>query len=93
MDWLSKHHGAIDCARKSVLLTSPDGVIVEFTSELPASQVGALNQLTTPSLEQVPVVREYPDVFPDELPGMPPDRYIEFVIELVPGTAPIAKRP
>ena len=35
---------------------------------------------------------EYADVFPDDLPGMPPDRDIEFVIELQPGTAPISKR-
>jgi hypothetical protein len=39
------------------------------------------------------VVCDYPDVFPDELPGMPPDRGIEFAIELQPGTAPISKRP
>ena len=45
------------------------------------------------SLEEVPVVNEYPDVFPEELPGMPPDRDIEFVIDLVPGTSPIAMRP
>jgi hypothetical protein len=45
------------------------------------------------SLEEVAVVREYPDDFPDELPGMPPDRDIEFLIELLPGTGPIAKRP
>ena len=45
------------------------------------------------SLEEVPVVNEYPDIFPEELPGMPPDRGIEFVIDLVPGTSPIAKRP
>ena len=45
------------------------------------------------SLEGVPVVNEYPDVFSEELPGMPPDRDIEFVIELIPGTSPIAKRP
>jgi hypothetical protein len=44
-------------------------------------------------LEGVPVVSEYPDVFPEELPGMPPDRDIEFVIDLIPGTSPIAKRP
>jgi hypothetical protein len=44
-------------------------------------------------LDEIPVVREYPDVFPDELPGMPPDRDVEFVIELQPGTAPISKRP
>jgi hypothetical protein len=44
-------------------------------------------------VERIPVVCDYPDVFPDELPGMPPDRDIEFVIELQPGTAPISKRP
>jgi hypothetical protein len=38
-------------------------------------------------------VCEYPDVFPDDLPGMPPDRDVEFVIELQRGTAPISKRP
>jgi hypothetical protein len=44
-------------------------------------------------LEGVLVVNEYPDVFPEELPSMPPDRDIEFVIDLIPGTSPIAKRP
>ena len=43
--------------------------------------------------EEVPVVKDYPDVFPEELPGMPPDRDIEFLIELLPGTGPISKRP
>jgi hypothetical protein len=45
------------------------------------------------SIEDVPVVQEYPDVFPEELPGMPLDRDIEFEIDLIPGTSPIAKRP
>jgi hypothetical protein len=44
-------------------------------------------------LKKIPVVYEYADVFPDELPGMPPDRDIEFAIELQPGTTPISKRP
>jgi hypothetical protein len=39
------------------------------------------------------MVHEYADVFPDDLAGMPPDRDIEFVIELQPGTTPISKRP
>jgi hypothetical protein len=47
----------------------------------------------TVQLENILVVREYPDVFPDDLPGMPPDRDIEIVIELQSGTAPISKRP
>jgi hypothetical protein len=41
----------------------------------------------------VPVVNEFHDVFPKELPGMPPNRDIEFVIELKPDTAPIYKTP
>jgi hypothetical protein len=43
-------------------------------------------------LEDITVVQECPDVFPEELPGMPPDHDIEFVIELLPGTPPISKR-
>jgi hypothetical protein len=41
----------------------------------------------------VPLVNEFPDIFPKELPGMPPDRDIEFVIELKPSTTPIYKTP
>ena len=41
----------------------------------------------------MPVVKDYPDLFPEELPGMPPDRDIEFLIELLPDTEPILKRP
>jgi hypothetical protein len=53
-----------------------------------------LNQLdAAASTMDVRTVSEFPDVFPEELPGMPPDREIEFVIELVPGTAPIFKSP
>jgi hypothetical protein len=39
------------------------------------------------------VVKDFPDVFLEELPGMPPDREVEFVIDLLPGTAPISKWP
>ena len=44
-------------------------------------------------VERIPVVCDYPDVFPDELPGIPPDWDIEFAIELQLETAPISKRP
>jgi hypothetical protein len=47
----------------------------------------------TSHLEEILVVREFVHVFLDELPGMPPDRDVEFVIILQPGTAPISKRP
>ena len=44
-------------------------------------------------LGDVPVVREFPDIFPDELVSLPPEREVEFCIEVIPGTAPIAKVP
>ncbi|XP_074346424.1 uncharacterized protein LOC141685206 [Apium graveolens] len=46
-----------------------------------------------PRIEDYPVVRDYEDVFPDELPGLPPHREVEFTIELVPGAEPISKAP
>ena len=44
-------------------------------------------------LEDIPVVRDYPKVFPEELPGLPPPRQVEFRIDLVPGAAPVARTP
>ena len=41
-------------------------------------------------VEDVSVIREFPDVFPDDLPGIPPTRQVEFQIELIPGAAPVA---
>jgi hypothetical protein len=43
-------------------------------------------------IQDIPVVCEFPDVFPKDLPGLPPKRDVEFVIELKPGTAPISRR-
>nr|GFA52778.1 putative reverse transcriptase domain-containing protein [Tanacetum cinerariifolium] len=44
-------------------------------------------------LEDVPVIQDFPEVFPDDLPGLPPPRQVEFQINLVPGTAPVARAP
>ncbi|KAJ0513478.1 putative transcription factor interactor and regulator CCHC(Zn) family [Helianthus annuus] len=44
-------------------------------------------------LEDIPVVRDFPQVFPEDLPGLPPHRQVEFQIELAPGAAPIARAP
>ena len=49
--------------------------------------------ITPLEMHEVGVVCDFPDVFPEELPGMPPDRSVEFFIDLVLGTAPISKRP
>ena len=75
-----------------VHLTNPEGVRVTCHNRESGSDPMVFS-MEAKSLEEVPVVNEYPDVFPEELPGMPPDRDIEFVIDLVPRTSPIAKRP
>jgi hypothetical protein len=92
MDWLSQHHGLISCADKVVHLTNPDGTQVTSHTRGHKLDIIVFN-MEAKSIEDVPVVREYPDVFPEELLGMPPDRNIEFVIDLIPGTSPIVKRP
>ena len=47
----------------------------------------------SPDLASIPVVCEFLDVFPEDLPGLPPDREVEFSIELEPSTTPISRRP
>jgi hypothetical protein len=98
MDWLSKHKGMINCAKKVVRLTTSSCKGVEYVAEnlvmdKATSNKIVLNHLDAASTLDIRTVSEFPDVFPKQLPGMPPDREIEFVIELVPGTAPIFKRP
>lgn len=92
MDWLTKHEGNIACSSRKVTLVNHNGIKVEFEPKGPKSDPMACN-LSKQSVGDVPVIYEYPDVFPEELPGMPPDRDIEFVIDLLLRTAPISKRP
>jgi hypothetical protein len=92
MDWLSLHHGLISCVDKVVHQTKPDGVQVTCHTRRHRLDIMVFS-MEAKSIEEVPVVREYPDVFPEELPGMPPDWDIEFVIDLIPGNSSIAKRP
>jgi hypothetical protein len=93
MDWLSKYDGVIQCTRKAVRLTKKDKATVEFVAMVQSDQGSMLNQTKVIALEDIRVVQEYPNVFLEELPGMPPDCDIEFLIELLPGTPPISKRP
>jgi hypothetical protein len=79
-------------------LTPSSGKELEYVAENLVTDKAApnrmvLNQLDAASTRDIRTDSEFLDVFPEELSGMPPDREIEFVIELVPGTAPIFKRP
>jgi hypothetical protein len=93
MDWLGMPDATIQCAKRTILLTGPKGEKIELVADPPSDVGGSVQQLEGQSLEDIRVVCEYPDVFPEELPGMPPDRDVEFVIDLLPGTTPISKCP
>jgi hypothetical protein len=95
---LSKYKVLIDCAKKSVKLTTLEGKEMEFVAEPVVTAKGVanrakVNQLDASQGSEVPVVNEFSNAFPEELPGMPPDRDIDFVIELKPSTTPIYKTP
>ncbi|KAK8949163.1 hypothetical protein KSP39_PZI006059 [Platanthera zijinensis] len=65
-----------------------------FRADCFACLVSVLGTVSSvPLLDEIPVAREFSDVFPSNLPGLPPDRDVEFVIDLEPGTRPIAKAP
>ena len=104
MDWLVKYKANLNCADKSVVVIHPTVGPVTYRSPYskiptatapfsPEISLYFMEGVNPPEMHEIGVVCDFPDVFPEELPGMPPDRSVEFVIELVPGTAPISKRP
>jgi hypothetical protein len=90
MDWITAHKGVISTSRRLVTLIHPNGTRVTFET-MKSRDIPTVYSLHTKAISDVPVVCEFEDVFPEELPGLPPDRDVEFVINLVPGTTPIAQ--
>jgi hypothetical protein len=93
MDWMNRHKVVLDISERMVEINSP--IVGAMTLYLPFKDgVNPRSYVAiTSQLEKILVVREFANVFPDELSGMPPDGDVEFVIELQPGIAPISKRP
>jgi hypothetical protein len=94
MDWLSKHNGLIDYAKKAVRLTPSSGKELEYvtdnlvTDKATSNRI-VLNHLDAVSTLDIRTISKFLDVFLEELPGLPPNHKIELVL----GTAPIFKRP
>jgi hypothetical protein len=93
MEWTNQHKVILDISYRVVEINSPTVGHTSLYLPFKDGTDSCANVTIISSLDEIPIVCEYPDVFPDELPGMPPDRDVEFVIELQPGTAPISKRP
>jgi hypothetical protein len=92
MDWLRRHHVNISYSHRAVTLTNHNGITVKCHPQALKVEPMVCNVHAT-TIEEVPVICEYPDVFLEELLGMPLDRDLEFIIDLIPRTVPISKRP
>jgi hypothetical protein len=93
MDWLRKYDRVILCVKRAIRLTKEDGTIVEYNAAIQADQVSLLNKVQGTTLNEIRVVQEYLDVFPEDLPDMSPDRDMEFIIELLSGMPSISNKP
>jgi hypothetical protein len=90
---MTHHQVVMDVAPRALEIRSPTSEdLVLYLPSQDSTRSCAFAMMESP-VKKIPVVCEYADVFPDELPGMPPDRDIEFAIELQPGTTPISKWP
>ncbi|GJZ55040.1 putative reverse transcriptase domain-containing protein [Tanacetum coccineum] len=95
MDWLSNYKAEIICHEKVVRIPLPDGKVLRVLGERPKEKARLLMsaKASDKKQEEIVVVRDFPEVFPDDLSGLPPLWEIEFRIELIPGAIPIAKSP
>ncbi|GKB98359.1 reverse transcriptase domain-containing protein [Tanacetum coccineum] len=89
MDWLSKYHARIICDEKvlHIPINGETLIIRVFIAQVMEKKSDEKR------LEDIPVVREFSEVFPENLPGLPPIRQVEFQIDLIPGAAPVARAP
>ncbi|GJU85264.1 putative reverse transcriptase domain-containing protein [Tanacetum coccineum] len=85
MDWLSKYHARIICDEKVVHIPI-DGETLIIRAQV-------MEKSDERRLEDIPIVREFLEVFPEDLPGLPPVRQVEFQIDLMPGAVPVAREP
>ncbi|XP_057542459.1 uncharacterized protein LOC130820925 [Amaranthus tricolor] len=100
MDWLGRYKAVIDCEGQSVTLSGPRGEKFKYR-KFPKGPKGqpwffcsiSKVEVRKVRIDDIPVVRDFKDVFPKELPGMPPKRDVDFSIDLVPRTGPISKAP
>nr|GEW09784.1 putative reverse transcriptase domain-containing protein [Tanacetum cinerariifolium] len=90
MDWLAKYQAVIVCAEKIVQRYVKKGFPI-FLAHVTTKEVEDKSEKKR--LEDVLIVRNFPEVFPEELPGLPPTRPVEFQIDLLPGAAPVARAP
>ncbi|GJT95634.1 putative reverse transcriptase domain-containing protein, partial [Tanacetum coccineum] len=95
IDWLSYYRAVIDYYEKIVRIPLPNGEILEVQGERPKKDFGSLACIKADEkkLDDIRVVRDFSEVFPDDLSGLPLVREMEFRIDLIPDASPVVKSP
>ncbi|WVZ81302.1 hypothetical protein U9M48_028693 [Paspalum notatum var. saurae] len=94
MNWMTENNAVLDIGNRTIQLRSRvSGKVIWVHMPDMKHMVATVNATELDEIKEIPVVCDFPDVFPEELPGLPPDRDVEFRIDLIPGTAPVSKRP
>jgi hypothetical protein len=93
MGWMGTHQVVFDTVTRVVQLNSPIHDIHVLQLSSVHATTPSVHHTTAKNLEDIPVACEFPDFFLEDLPSMPPDRDVEFIIELQLGMAPISRWP
>jgi hypothetical protein len=93
MNWLVQHKAILNTDLRTIRLSyGQEEILLSIPVAIPAKPFGRVYEAIIPKIQDIPVVCVFLDVFPEDLPGLSPERDVEFVIELKPGTAPISRR-
>jgi hypothetical protein len=93
MNWLAQHKAILNTDLRTIRLSyGHEEVLLSIPVAIPAKPFGRVYEAIIPEIQDILVVCEFPDVSPEDLPGLPPERDVEFVIELKPGTTPVSRR-
>ncbi|WVZ97542.1 hypothetical protein U9M48_043068 [Paspalum notatum var. saurae] len=94
MNWMIENDAVLDIGSRTVQLkSSVSGRVLKVHMLDQKNIEPTINATEIKEIKKILVICDFPDVFPKELPGLPPDRDVEFKIDLIPGTAPVSKRP
>jgi hypothetical protein len=93
LNWLAQHKAILNTDLRTIKLShGHEEVLLSIPVAILAKPFGWVYEAIVPELQDIPVVCEFPDVFPEDLPRLPLERDVEFVIELKPGTTHISRR-
>ncbi|GJY95630.1 hypothetical protein Tco_0511991 [Tanacetum coccineum] len=95
MDWMAEHRVEVVCYEKYIRVLYKNDMLIIQGERSGIKSESRLEKTEIPErrIEDVPVVRDFSEVFPKDLPGLPSTSQVEFHIELIPGAAPVVRAP